>query len=64
MKNICNLVALEAVPIIGQGYFNYRIFRRTKKDSTSEILSPNDNLNEMKATRLQKLRSLRAWIKY
>ena len=61
IQNICDLVALEAAAIISQGYINDRKFRNIDKDSIYKLLSSNDNLNYMKVTRHQNLRSLRAW---
>ena len=57
-ENVCDLVEIKSIDIIGQWYSNVRKYRRIKKYSMSEIFSENDTLKGMKVTRHQNLRSI------
>ena len=59
LRNVCEVVAIEATYIIGQGYSTARKSSRIDKDSMSELFSANDTLNGMKNITRQNIRAFR-----
>ena len=58
LRNVCEVVAIEATSIIRKEYSTVRKFRSIDKYSMYELFYENDTLNGMKCIRRQNLRAL------
>ena len=59
LRNVCDLLVIQAEYIINQGYSNAQKIIRINKDSIIELFSANETLKMMKVIRRQNLRALR-----